>query len=188
MINLMYLVLTALLALNVSNEILNAFKTLSRSIDKSNESINLKTKETYDAIVHSESEKGQYDKVHPYRLQADEVTKKSDEMIAYLNSWKKRVIIEAGGYEEIEGGNGKVDSAIPKNLSNIDATTKLLVENKGGDTLKRKIMELRQFLLSQVPKDSTELAPLMPLLVEQAKKSPDNRCSHNKIGVIINNR
>ena len=31
MINMMYLVLTALLALNVSAEILNAFKTVNRS-------------------------------------------------------------------------------------------------------------------------------------------------------------
>ena len=32
MINMMYLVLTALLALNVSSEILNAFKTVDKSL------------------------------------------------------------------------------------------------------------------------------------------------------------
>ena len=36
MINVMYLVLTALLALNVSSEILNAFKTVNRSLNNSN--------------------------------------------------------------------------------------------------------------------------------------------------------
>ena len=36
MINMMYLVLTALLALNVSAEILNAFKTVNNSITNSN--------------------------------------------------------------------------------------------------------------------------------------------------------
>ena len=36
MINMMYLVLTALLALNVSAEILNAFKTVNRSLDSAN--------------------------------------------------------------------------------------------------------------------------------------------------------
>ena len=36
MINMMYLVLTALLALNVSSEILNAFKTVNTSITTSN--------------------------------------------------------------------------------------------------------------------------------------------------------
>ncbi|MEJ0083616.1 MAG: hypothetical protein WDM78_22305 [Puia sp.] len=37
MINMMYLVLTALLALNVSAEILNAFKTVNHSITTSND-------------------------------------------------------------------------------------------------------------------------------------------------------
>ena len=58
MINLMYLVLTALLALNVSNEILNAFRTLSSSIDKSNESIESKNKEIYEAIKENEKAPG----------------------------------------------------------------------------------------------------------------------------------
>ena len=36
MINMMYLVLTALLALNVSSEILNAFKTVNTSLMNAN--------------------------------------------------------------------------------------------------------------------------------------------------------
>jgi len=166
MINLMYLVLTALLALNVSNEILNAFKTLSSSIDKSNQSIDQKTNETYNQILASEQEKGQADKVRPYRERADEVKKRADVMVAYLNGWKKRIIIEAGGYD-------KEDTSLPGRLDNIDATTKLLVEKRGGDTLSMKITELREFLLSQVP-DGQAIAPLMPLSVIPAKKTEDN--------------
>ena len=44
MINIMYLVLTAILALNVSAEILEAFKTVDRSLINSNKKIIL-TKE-----------------------------------------------------------------------------------------------------------------------------------------------
>ena len=43
MINIMYLVLTAILALNVSAEILNAFKVVDSSLLKSNDSIDIKT-------------------------------------------------------------------------------------------------------------------------------------------------
>ncbi len=43
MINIMYLVLTALLALNVSSEILNAFKTVDKSLQKSSEVANIST-------------------------------------------------------------------------------------------------------------------------------------------------
>jgi hypothetical protein len=42
MINMMYLVLTALLAINVSAEILNAFKTVNHSINRSNDLIDNK--------------------------------------------------------------------------------------------------------------------------------------------------
>jgi len=42
MINMMYLVLTALLALNVSSEILNAFKTVNNSIATANSVVDAK--------------------------------------------------------------------------------------------------------------------------------------------------
>ena len=47
MINMMYLVLTALLALNVSAEILNAFKTVNNSIIQSNAVVTDKNNITY---------------------------------------------------------------------------------------------------------------------------------------------
>ena len=43
MINIMYLVLTALLALNVSAEILNAFKTVDHSLTTTNKTISYST-------------------------------------------------------------------------------------------------------------------------------------------------
>ncbi|MBL0154796.1 MAG: hypothetical protein IPP93_15455 [Chitinophagaceae bacterium] len=43
MINIMYLVLTALLALNVSSEILNAFKTVNKSLENTNTTVNKST-------------------------------------------------------------------------------------------------------------------------------------------------
>jgi len=46
MINIMYLVLTALLALNISAEILNAFKMLNKSIDNSNTSAEQKASDS----------------------------------------------------------------------------------------------------------------------------------------------
>ena len=50
MINMMYLVLTALLALNVSAEILNAFKTVNNSITTSNGVVTDKNNLTYNAF------------------------------------------------------------------------------------------------------------------------------------------
>jgi len=168
MINLMYLVLTALLALNVSNEILNAFKTLSMSIDKSNQSIEQKTAEVYPAIKENEKQPGQAEKVRPYREKADEVVKRSDEFVKYLNEWKRRIVLEGGGYSE-------KDSTLPDKMDNIDATTLLLVEKHGGDTLREKIAAMRQFLLEQVkPSDSAAMSRTMPLQVVPATKNEHN--------------
>ena len=50
MINLMYLVLTALLALNVSAEILNAFKTVDRSLTTANGTIDTKNKQIFESF------------------------------------------------------------------------------------------------------------------------------------------
>ncbi|NDC40461.1 MAG: hypothetical protein EBZ77_02765 [Chitinophagia bacterium] len=169
MINLMYLVLTALLALNVSNEILNAFKTLSMSIDKSNQSIDAQTTKVYQDILANEKLPGMADKVRPYREKADDVVKQCDDMVAYLNSWKKRIVTAAGGY-----GHGE-DSIFPGKMDNIDATTLLLVEHKGGDSVKARIEQMRQFLLSQVPLDSAELSKQMPLAVKPARVTEHNK-------------
>ena len=51
MINMMYLVLTALLALNVSVEVLNAFKTVNHSIERSNGVVDQKNGITYAAFT-----------------------------------------------------------------------------------------------------------------------------------------
>jgi gliding motility-associated protein GldM len=168
MINLMYLVLTALLALNVSNEILNAFKTLSVSIDRSNESIEQKTQEVYNQIIENEKAPGQADKVRPYRIKADEVVKRCDDMVKYLKEWKHKVVMEAGGYSH-------TDSTMPDKMDNIDATTLLLVEKKGGDDLRKRIEDLRQFLIDQVSKgDAEQFAKSLPLAIKPAVKNEHN--------------
>ena len=50
MINMMYLVLTALLALNVSKEVLNSFFEVNKGIERTTTNFNLKNAETYGAF------------------------------------------------------------------------------------------------------------------------------------------
>ena len=183
MINLMYLVLTALLALNVSNEILNAFRTLSSSIDKSNVSIDAKNKDIYQQILDNEKAPGQAEKVKPYREKADEVVKQANDMVAYLDSWKRRIVMEAGGYAKDKDGKSPEDTVFPDRMDNIDATTLLLVEKKGGDSLKNRIESLRTYLLSMISaNEQTAIDPLMPLKIEQAKKNDHNPTGDWSIG------
>jgi gliding motility-associated protein GldM len=180
MINLMYLVLTALLALNVSNEILHAFKVINTSIQKSNSSIAEKNSELYQAIAADEKMAGKYDRVHPFKVKADEVKKQADAMYNYLAQWKDRIVQESGGYSE-------EDSSDPKREDYLDATTLLLVERGGGDTLKRKIQEMRDFFLSEVnPNTKAAIASQMPLKIENPKPSDNNPQGDWKVGFFHN--
>ncbi len=73
MINLMYLVLTALLAMNVSSEILNAFKIVDKSLVLSSKNITEKNKTVLD----------EYNK-----LFENEEIKRNPEKIKKLNDYK----------------------------------------------------------------------------------------------------
>ena len=66
MINIMYIVLTALLALNVSSEILNAFKTIEQSLNRASNIIVRKNADIYKSLKAKMSnpksaEKGTHD-------------------------------------------------------------------------------------------------------------------------------
>jgi len=168
MINLMYLVLTAMLALNVSSEILHAFKTINRSIENSNGLINHKNDQTYMSFEANLNIPASRARVQPYYEKAQLVKQKSAEMFAYFDTWKNRIVEKAGGRD--------AETKDIKRQDDIDASTKLLVEDKGGDEVKRKIVEFRNFLLSQVD-DADVRATLekeLPASIAQMEKTDNN--------------
>ena len=181
MINLMYLVLTAMLALNVSNEILHAFKIINNSIGRSNESIDGKNVETLGSLQGNEDMKGHYDRVHPYNVKAKEVHEKSLEAYKYLEAWKEKIVKESGGYDADKPGEIKRED-------NIDASTHLLVEEKGGNEVKAKLEEIRTYMLSQInPKEGKEVfAQKFPLQVVAPPKSEDNPSGDWSFGTFHN--
>ena len=73
MINLMYLVLTALLALNVSAEILNAFKTINNSLDVSNGLLDMNSRVNYSAFNAKKAKEPGNAEIPKYQAKADEV-------------------------------------------------------------------------------------------------------------------
>ena len=177
MINLMYLVLTAMLALNVSSEILHAFKTINQSITSSNSSIEDKNSKIYDSFQAQEDDPVTHDRIKPFNDKAKEIKSASESMIEYLANWKERIIQQAGGYE-IHEGKKEI-----KNESDIDASTLLLVEKKGGDSVKAKIVELREKLLSVVnPSNREALAKQIPLNVLEPEKTDNNPTSDWSVG------
>ena len=87
MINLMYLVLTAMLALNVSSEILHAFKIINQSITQSNTSINSKNNELHLAFDANEARPEAHDRVKEFNDKAKQISKEADVLYSYLENW-----------------------------------------------------------------------------------------------------
>ena len=79
MIGMMYLVLTAMLALNVSKEVLDAFQKINGGIVKTTQNFNSKNDEVYSAFV-SAAETNEA-KAGPWRDKAFSVKSKADKIV-----------------------------------------------------------------------------------------------------------
>ncbi|MCF6171558.1 MAG: gliding motility protein GldM [Bacteroidales bacterium] len=86
MIAMMYLVLTALLALNVSKQILDAFLVVNESMESTNESLSARIEGRY-AKFDKQYEMNK-DKVEPYWKEAQTIKKESEDLVKYIEQLK----------------------------------------------------------------------------------------------------
>jgi len=104
MIGMMYLVLTALLALNISKEILDGFVKVDNSLLQTQSTLSSKIHDTYTALELKYN--SNQVKVGPFYDEAQKITKKSEDLITYLNKLKARCLAASeGDYIEQEGLN-----------------------------------------------------------------------------------
>ncbi|MGB1119249.1 MAG: hypothetical protein ACPGYR_02030 [Chitinophagales bacterium] len=129
MINMMYLVLTALLALNVSAEILNAFKLVKGSLEKTNIGID-EAIESQKASVTNLAEKNDKNPFIPL-FQA-----------LYAEIETEIVILE----EFIAEIDGKIEKEAKGKDDDTESTDRLLAEGKEGKDLEADLKELADFI------------------------------------------
>ncbi len=89
MIGMMYLVLTCLLALNVSRDILKGFVTVNESLEKTNNSMQQSNELMLNAFEKAANEN---QSAKGYYIKAIEGRKLTGEMIKYIESMKKKLI------------------------------------------------------------------------------------------------
>ncbi|WP_118949982.1 type IX secretion system motor protein PorM/GldM [Taibaiella helva] len=169
MINLMYLVLTAMLALNITKEVLTAFMTINGSIEKSNGTIIDKNNAFYKSFDDAEATADRA-KVKPYNDKAKEIKAKSEELYKFLDTWKEDIIAKSGGWDIV---NGVKEIKSPED---INTPTMLLVEQKKGDEIKKRLTEFGQFVLQRVdnPADKDRLAKQIPIQIKDLPRTEDN--------------
>ena len=89
----MYLVLTALLALNVSTSVLDAFKIIDEGLEKTGNTLNNKNKDIYNEFTMALTCNQQ--KTAVWNNRALEVKAKADNLYNYIQDLKLRVLNQA---------------------------------------------------------------------------------------------
>jgi gliding motility-associated protein GldM len=143
MINLMYLVLTAMLALNVSAEIINAFYALNKGMNSSNEIVDKSNTMIKNAI---ETQVKAYNNAanQGYQSQALKAMEISKEFAAYIKSMTTELTTRAGGVDP-HHTDGR-----PVRYKDKDVPTNFFITEKKGEELEKKIAETRQKFLALV--------------------------------------
>jgi len=156
MINMMYLVLTAMLALNVSAEILKAFALINKSLEETSLSIGQKNKALY--IAFDDRMQKEPGKVKVNYDKAQIIRKKTDELLKFVNKVKSEMI-DLGGNKngKLDEGDFKVEGGARRVVDdgNIDISSQVLVNPDGksprGLAFKKKVNEYRSLLVKMIP-------------------------------------
>jgi gliding motility-associated protein GldM len=141
MINLMYLVLTALLALNVSAEILNAFKTVNRSLTTTNTTINESTGTILKSLTDKMSENETREKAVLWMPRAEQAVNTTKAMYEYIDGLK-REIMKRADFDPARKG----DSTFKED--NQDIATNLMIKEGKGKELYTKLSKFKQDMIA----------------------------------------
>lgn len=157
MINLMYLVLTALLALNVSAEVMNAFFSLDKGMKTSGDIVENNNKALMAGIT-KQAQAYPSPTAQDYEGRATKALEISKSFYDYIEGIRKDLFEKAGGENPKAPGQ-------PKDIRNKDLTTRMFVNEGLGDQIKTKIEETRTELLKLADNDATVTAAF-PLAIE----------------------
>lgn len=170
MINLMYIVLTAMLALNVSNDVLNGFSQVEEGLKRSNRTItarNMQMMAQLQAFYNEDPERGL-----PLLNSGNEVRNVTDSLYDYIDQLKIMIVKEA------DGPAGDVDHI--KNRDNLDAANVVMLspDTKRGTDLRMRINRFKSFV-SKFIDDPDKLKNIEQALTTEPFKA-NNDISSNK--------
>lgn len=140
MINLMYIVLTAMLALNVSSDVLNGFTQVEEGLKRTNNNVeqrNAAILNTLEAFAKQNPDKGQrwYDK-------AVEVRRITDRLYKQIDTLKLSIVREA------DGSDGDVNNILNRDDLEAASVVMLAGQNPRGKQLRTGIEAYRTYISS----------------------------------------
>lgn len=151
MINLMYIVLTAMLALNVSADVLDGFTQVEDGLNRSNENVARRNQAIFDRLADFAAQNPE--KGAQWLAKAGEVREFTTELYRQVDSLKLAIIREADG-----------DDADPLNIRNRDdlESSSVVMLNPAtleGQRLRQNIDAYRTFIVTLMP-DSLKRATI----------------------------
>jgi gliding motility-associated protein GldM len=145
MINIMYLVLLAMLALNVSDTILNAFKNINDSLMASSSNVESSVSSLMSSFENTKL-KEQPDRARPVFEKAKKAREIGEDLNKYIDNLKKQFTTAGQGIDPETGDLVE--------RSNLDIAPGIMINNNEGAKLKLKINQTREQLIALVdPKD-----------------------------------
>ncbi|MGZ8538525.1 MAG: type IX secretion system motor protein PorM/GldM [Flavisolibacter sp.] len=165
MINMMYLVLTAMLAMNVSAEILNAFKTVNASINNANGVLTANNNNIYSSFATKLADAKTAEKAKIWMPKAVQAQKMSNEVYQFIEQLKESLKKEAG-YDPKKDSTSWTD--------NLDASTRLMDKQGKGDELRKKLESYKKNLLAIDPEIGKEFANKLPIDLTVPKSQTGN--------------
>lgn len=165
MINLMYLVLTALLALNVSAEVIEAFRTVDKSLTNSNLNIDAANSTLFKSFAAKKADPQTKANAEIWGAKADQAQKLSDDFMKYLEDLKVQLKTGSG---LTKGENGEEEYK----LDDLNASSRLMDTEKKGKELDDKLRAYRNAMLNIDPEIKKQFETTFP--VEVSADGKDN--------------
>lgn len=165
MINMMYIVLTAMLALNVAAEVLEAFRVVDSSLNQTLKAVDMKNAQVYSSFEQAFIENPA--KVGEWKTNADRVREKTNTLFSYISQLKEELVRSSGC--KLVGKDVPFNSSRPFYITesgdtlmiskedDLNSPSEKMITQKRAEELKAKIIEYKESLISMLSDDDTEL-------------------------------
>jgi gliding motility-associated protein GldM len=159
MINIMYLVLTAILALNVSAEVINAFRTVDHSLTTSNKNITIANETLYKSLADKLADPQSAEKAKKWAPLAESAHKYSDDLIKYIDDLKLE-LKQGSGLRMVEKDGQMVEDY---KLDGLDASTRIFETNGKGKEFEAKLVAYKESILNLDENIKKEFEKTLPI-------------------------
>ena len=154
MIGMMYLVLTAMLALNVSTDILNGFTLVDKSLHSSIDASDKRNAQLYMDFKAANADNPE--KTQEWFAKAEEVRRRADSLFNYIQDFKEHIVILSDGKKAVEERKaaGEDPTRHIVGNSNLDVTATYAINQGNGLILKETVAYYRDYAAGLAEEDA----------------------------------